>query len=75
MTVRQPGFGYVTRYTELWLHFICVCATTAMTVEHTWDGRATDMINEGKKQAAGFDGFALHRPVVGPVLAIGPVSE
>jgi FMN-dependent NADH-azoreductase len=24
-----------------------------MTVEHTWDGRALDMIDEGKKQAAG----------------------
>jgi FMN-dependent NADH-azoreductase len=23
-----------------------------MTVEHTWDGRALDMIDEGMKQAA-----------------------
>jgi FMN-dependent NADH-azoreductase len=23
-----------------------------MTVEHTWDGRAIDMIDEGRKQAA-----------------------
>jgi FMN-dependent NADH-azoreductase len=23
-----------------------------MTVEHTWDGRALDMIDAGKKQAA-----------------------
>jgi len=29
-----------------------VHSITAMTVEHTWDGRALDMIDEGKKQAA-----------------------
>jgi len=51
-TVRQSGFEYVTRYIEFWLHFIGVRGITAMTVEHTWDGRAIDMINEGKKQAA-----------------------
>jgi len=50
--VRQPGFEYVTRYIEFWLHLIGVRGITAMTVEHTWDGRAIDMINEGKKQAA-----------------------
>jgi FMN-dependent NADH-azoreductase len=37
---------------EFWLHFIGVRGITAMTVEHTWDGRAIDMINAGKKQAA-----------------------
>jgi FMN-dependent NADH-azoreductase len=29
-----------------------VHSITTMTVEHTWDGRALDMIDEGKKQAA-----------------------
>jgi FMN-dependent NADH-azoreductase len=42
----------VTKYIEFWLHFIGVHSITAMTVEHTWDGRALDMIDEGKKQAA-----------------------
>jgi FMN-dependent NADH-azoreductase len=51
-TVRQPGFDYATKYMEFWLRFIGVRGITAMTVEHTWDGRAIDMINEGKKQAA-----------------------
>ena len=51
-TVPPPGFEYVTKYIEFWLHFIGVHSITAMIVEHTWDGRALDMINEGKKQAA-----------------------
>ena len=51
-TVPPPGFEYVTRYIEFWLHFIGVHSITAMTVEHTWDGRALDMIDKGKKQAA-----------------------
>jgi FMN-dependent NADH-azoreductase len=37
---------------EFWLQFIGVRNITAITVEHTWDGRAQDMIDEGKKQAA-----------------------
>jgi FMN-dependent NADH-azoreductase len=51
-TVPPPGFEYVTKYIEFLLHFIGVHSITAMTVEHTWDGRALDMIDEGKKQAA-----------------------
>jgi FMN-dependent NADH-azoreductase len=51
-TVAPPGFEYVTKYIEFWLHFIGVRSITAMTVEHTWDGRALDMIDAGKKQAA-----------------------
>jgi FMN-dependent NADH-azoreductase len=50
-TVPQPGFEYVTKYIEFWLNFIGVRSITAMTVEHTWDGRAVDMIDEGKKRA------------------------
>jgi hypothetical protein len=52
-TVSPAGFEYVTKYIEFWLHFIGVHSITAMTVEHTWDGRALDMIDEAKKQAAG----------------------
>ena len=51
-TVPPPGFEYVTKYIEFWPHFIGVHSITAMTVEHTRDGRALDMIDEGKKQAA-----------------------
>ena len=51
-TVPPPGFEYVTKYIEFWLRFIGVHSITAMTVEHTWDGRALDMIDAGKKQAA-----------------------
>ena len=51
-TGSPPGFEYVTKYMEFWLHFIGVRSITTMTVEHTWDGRALDMIDEGMKQAA-----------------------
>jgi len=51
-TVSPPDFEYLTKYIEFWLHFIGVRSITTMTVEHTWDGRAIDMIDEGKKQAA-----------------------
>lgn len=47
-----PGFEYVAKYIDFWLHFIGVRSITTMTVEHTWDGRALDMIDAGKKQAA-----------------------
>jgi FMN-dependent NADH-azoreductase len=51
-TVLPPGFEYLTKYIEFWLQFIGVHSITTMTVEHTWDGRALDMIDEGKKRAA-----------------------
>lgn len=51
-TDSPPGFEYVTKYMEFWLHFIGVRSITAMTVEHTCDGRALDMIDERMKQAA-----------------------
>jgi FMN-dependent NADH-azoreductase len=51
-SVPPPGFDYVAKYIEFWLRFIGVRSITALTVEHTWDGRTPDMIDEGKKQAA-----------------------
>ena len=51
-SVPPPGFDYATKYIEFWLRFIGVRSITALTVEHTWDGRALDMIGQGKKQAA-----------------------
>jgi FMN-dependent NADH-azoreductase len=51
-SVPPPGFEYATKYIEFWLRFIGVRSITVLTVEHTWDGRAPDMIDQGKKQAA-----------------------
>jgi FMN-dependent NADH-azoreductase len=51
-TVSQPGFEYLSGYVEFWLRFIGVRSVVSLTVEHTWDGRAVDMIEVGKSQAA-----------------------
>ncbi|HET6235717.1 MAG TPA: NAD(P)H-dependent oxidoreductase [Acetobacteraceae bacterium] len=51
-TVSQPGFKYLSGYVEFWLRFIGVGSVVSLTVEHTWDGRAVDMIEAGKRQAA-----------------------
>src|SRR6202790_2328206 len=51
-TVSQPGFEYLSGYVEFWLRFIGVRSVVTLTVEHTWDGRAVDMIETGKRQAA-----------------------
>jgi FMN-dependent NADH-azoreductase len=50
-TVAQPGFGYLGAYVEFWLRFIGVRSVVTLTVEHSWDGRAADMIDAGKRQA------------------------
>ena len=51
-TVSQPGFQYLSGYVEFWLRFIGVREVVTLTLEHTWDGRAVDMIDAGKKKAA-----------------------
>jgi FMN-dependent NADH-azoreductase len=51
-TVSQPGFKYLSGYVEFWLKFIGVRSIVSLTVQHTWDGRAVDMIEAGKRQAA-----------------------
>jgi FMN-dependent NADH-azoreductase len=48
----QPGFQYLSGYVEFWLRFIGVREVVTFTLEHTWDGRAADMIDAGKKKAA-----------------------
>src|SRR5258706_13758477 len=50
-TVSQPGFEYLSGYVEFWLRLIGVRSVVTLTVEHTWDGRAVDMIDAGKRQA------------------------
>jgi FMN-dependent NADH-azoreductase len=51
-TVSQPGFEYLSGYVEFWLHFIGVRDVVTLTVEHSWDGRAVEMIDAGKRRAA-----------------------
>src|ERR1700752_818431 len=51
-TVAHPGFEYLSGYVEFWLRFIGVRSVVSLTVEHSWDGRAVDMIDAGKRQAA-----------------------
>jgi FMN-dependent NADH-azoreductase len=50
--ISQPGFKYLSGYVDFWLKFIGVRSVVSLTVEHTWDGRAVDMIEAGKRQAA-----------------------
>jgi FMN-dependent NADH-azoreductase len=50
-TISQPGFEYLSSYVEFWLRFIGVRSGVTLTVEHTWDGLAVDMIDAGKRQA------------------------
>ena len=50
--LRSPGFEHQTQYLEFWLRFIGVREVASMTVEHTWDARATDTVVRGKAQAA-----------------------
>ncbi len=50
-TVSQPGFEYLSGYVDFWLRFIGVRSVVTLTVEHSWDGRAVDMIDAGKRQA------------------------
>jgi FMN-dependent NADH-azoreductase len=49
--VSQPRFEFVSGYVDFWLRFIGVRSVVSLTVEHTWDGRAVDMIEAGKKRA------------------------
>ena len=51
-TASQPGFEYLSGYIEFWLRFIGVRSVVSLTVEHSWDGRAVDMIDAGKRRAA-----------------------
>ena len=51
-TVPQPGFQHLSGYVEFWLRFIGVREVVTLALEHTWDGRAVEMIDAGKKKAA-----------------------
>jgi FMN-dependent NADH-azoreductase len=51
-TLPQPGFAHLSGYVEFWLRFIGVREVVTLTLEHTWDGRAAEMIEAGKTKAA-----------------------
>lgn len=51
-TLPQPGFQFLSSYIEFWLRFIGVRQVVTLTLEHTWDGRAGEMIDAAKKKAA-----------------------
>ena len=51
-TVQQPGFQHLSGYVEFWLRFIGVREVVTLSLEHTWDGHAVDMIDAGTKKAA-----------------------
>jgi hypothetical protein len=41
----------LSAYVEFWLRFIGVREVVTLTLEHTWNGRAVDMIAAGKKES------------------------
>jgi FMN-dependent NADH-azoreductase len=49
--IPQPGFAYLSGYIEFWLRFIGVRHIVSLTVEHTGDGLAVDMIDAAKRRA------------------------
>src|ERR1700746_2767455 len=50
-TVSQPGFEYLSGYGAFWLRFIGVRSVVTLAVEHSWDGRALDMLVAGQSVA------------------------
>ena len=49
--LRSTGFDYLSGYVRILAGFIGVRTVVSLTVEHSWDGRAADMIDAGKTQA------------------------
>jgi FMN-dependent NADH-azoreductase len=49
--LRSPGFEHQEHYIEFWLKFIGVDEVKTLKVEHTWDPKARDTIEQGKAQA------------------------
>ncbi|CAB3734960.1 FMN-dependent NADH-azoreductase 2 [Achromobacter deleyi] len=48
----SPGFAHQADYIEFWLKFIGVRDVSSLTVEHTWDARAPETLQQGKARAA-----------------------
>lgn len=47
----SPGFEHQAAYLEFWLTFIGVAEVRTLFVEHTWDERAIEYIEQGKAHA------------------------
>jgi FMN-dependent NADH-azoreductase len=50
--VSSPGFQHQANYIDFWLKFIGVDDVKTVKVEHTWDAKAQDTIEQGKAQVA-----------------------
>jgi FMN-dependent NADH-azoreductase len=48
----SPGFKFQADYIEFWLKFIGVQEVEKLYVEHTWDAKAQQTVEEGKVRAA-----------------------
>jgi len=47
----SPGFRLQTDYIDFWLKFIGVNEVKTLMVEHTWDAKAQETVEQGKAQA------------------------
>ncbi|RFU44902.1 FMN-dependent NADH-azoreductase [Paraburkholderia sp. DHOC27] len=50
--VMSPGFTFQADYIDFWLKFIGVKEVETLLVEHTWDAKAQETVEQGKAQAA-----------------------
>jgi FMN-dependent NADH-azoreductase len=50
--ISSPGFNHQADYINFWLKFIGVQEVRNIMVEHTWDAKALETIDQGKSQAA-----------------------
>jgi len=49
--ISSPGFKHQADYIDFWLKFIGVDEVKTLMVEHTWDAKAQETIEQGKAQA------------------------
>src|SRR6267378_6379960 len=49
--ISSPGFKHQADYIDFWLKFIGVNEVKTLMVEHTWDAKAQQTIEQGKAQA------------------------
>jgi FMN-dependent NADH-azoreductase len=49
--IGSPGFEHQADYIDFWLRLIGVSEVRRLTVEHTWDGKASETIEQAKAQA------------------------
>jgi FMN-dependent NADH-azoreductase len=50
--ISSPGFKQQADYIDFWLKFIGMGEVKALMVEHTWDGKAQEAIEQAKAQAS-----------------------